>query len=252
MALIFNEPLTTTIGSFVGAQADGVLVDPRGTTAPIPGFIEIGTAPEGSPALMSRITPEEEISAGAIRSEINYSAEANAERWYVWEMFHPTVPTDVLVFMQVHDTPDGGESPVKHPNFTFTIEGGMAVARVPLNAPNEGSSSGRMPVQKATPFITGRWVQCALHTNWGVNASGFLEVFYDNQLLCREWNRASGYNDAVGPYWKMGLYCIDGDLSQSYEAWYRNARLYSTGHSAQSVLGVLPRLTDLTQMVRAA
>lgn len=253
MALLFNAPLTITVTEFDAAQANGNSVDPRALTAPIPGWIEINTAPDGTNALMCKINPTDAVTFGGIRSEIDYIPEANAERWYVWDVWHEEGfgGAETITFMQIHDSPDVGESPVKYPNFELQTQGGMVFCAVPVNAPDETSANGRYPSQQRTPLVTGRWVTCALHANWGTDASGFLEVFYDGKLLAKEWNRACGYSDAVGPYWKLGLYDFaHGGISCSYRAWYRNAKLYSSGHSAQTVLGELPALTLPTQCVR--
>lgn len=250
MALLFSAPLTSTVTEFDAAQANGVINDPRGLSAPIPGYLEINAAPDGSSALMSRITPADAETYGGIRSEIDDAPQANAERWYVWETFFPSdfQTTDLLTFMQIHDSPDGGESPVKYPNFEFQTQSGMVFCTVPINCPDETSSNGRFPRQQRAPLITGRWVQCALHTNWGTDTSGFLEVYYDGKLLAKEWSRACGYSDAVGPYWKLGLYeFAHAGLTSEARAWYRNAKLYSTGHTAFGVLGVNPQPTSLTQ-----
>ncbi len=252
MALLFSAPLTSTVTEFDSAQANGVIADPRGLVAPIPGYLEINSAPDGSSALMSRITPTDAETYGGIRSEVDYAPEANAERWYVWDVFHPDgfQSTNVLTFMQIHDSPDGGESPVKYPNFEYLTQGGFVYCTVPINCPDETSSNGRFPRQQRAPLVTGRWVTCAIHSNWATDTTGFLEVYYDGRLLAKEWNRACGYADAVGPYWKLGLYeFAHAGLSVEARAWYRNAKLYSTGHTAGSVLGVDPAPTRLTQLI---
>ena len=252
MALLFTAPLTSTITDFDAAQANGSSVDPRGLSVAISGRIEINAAPDGSAALMSRITPGDAETNGGLRSEIDYVPEANAERWYVWEIYFPPgfQTVDTLTFMQVHDSPDGGESPVKYPNFEFQTQGGYVFCTVPLNCPSETTSNGRFPQQQRTPLVTGRWVTCAVHANWGTDSSGFLEVYFDDKLLAKEWNRACGYSDAVGPYWKLGLYAfLHLGLSMEAKAWYRNAKLYSSGHSVESVIGRAPLMTIPTQQV---
>lgn len=255
MALIFNAALTSTITDFDGVQANGIFIDPRGLSAPIPGWVEINSAPDGTQAMMSCITPSDTLTYGGIRSEIDYVPEANGERWYVWDMFIPAgfAGTETITFMQIHDSPDGGESPVKYPNFEFQTHGGKVFCAVPVNCPSETTSNGRPPAQKMILLVTGRWVTCALHANWGTDSTGFMEAFYDGKLLSKEWSRACGFTDAVGPYWKLGLYDFThGGITSTYRAWYRNARLYSTGHSALDMLGTIPRLTDATQVMRIA
>lgn len=255
MALILDAPLTTTVTGFDAAQAVGQSVDPRGLAAPIPGSIEINAAPDGSLALMSRITPSDAVTFGGIRSEIDWTPEANAERWYVWQVYFPVgfASSEQISFMQVHDSPDGGESPVKFPNFELMVQNGMVYCMVPLNTPSEATSNGRVPAGYRVPAVTGRWVTCALHTNWATDSSGFLEAWYDGKLIAREWGRPAGYTDAVGPYWKLGLYDFShGGIAATLTAWYRAAKAYSTGHTAREVLGAEPSVlsTPLLDLLR--
>lgn len=241
MALRFSASLSSVFSDFDAAQANGLTVDPRGLTSPIPGNIEIAAAPDGYPGFRSTIRPTDAVTFGGIRSEIDYVPEANAERWYVWQTFFPTgfSPAERITFMQVHDSPDAGENPVKFPNFEFMTQAGTVFCQVPFNAPSEATSNGRSPTGYVVPAVTGRWVTCCLHTNWATDATGFLEVWYDGKLVAREWGRACGYTDAVGPYWKLGLYDFDhGGIASTYQAWYRNASLYDTGHCFAEVTGM--------------
>jgi hypothetical protein len=250
MALLMSAPLSATITEFDAAQALGLAVDPRGLAAPIPGRIEINAAPDGSQALMSAIAPNDPLTYTGIRAEIDWIAEAAhaggaaAERWYVWDVFFPAgfAPAEQISFMQIHDSPDDGESPVKYPNFEFMVQGDQVYCTVPINAPSEASSNGRFLPGVRQRAVTGRWVTCALHTNWASNATGYVDVYYDGVLMGREWGRACAYADAVGPYWKLGLYDFThGGIAQTYRAWYRNARVYSDGHTAHEALGAAPR-----------
>lgn len=253
MALICDAPLTSLITGFGNGQAIGTQVDLTGNNVAtaIAGRIEISTAPDGAPAMMSRITPSDDVTFGGIRSEINQAAAANAERWYVWEIFIPAgfASADLISFMQIHDTPDGGESPVKFPNLEFQTQNGLVFCQVPRNCPSELTSTGRVPAGQLVSLSTGRWVKCGVHANWATDSTGFFEVFYDGNLLAREWFRASGYTDAVGPYLKLGLYDFaHAGISKEYSAWYRNCKVYSVGHLAFDVLGVQPVPTKLIQL----
>lgn len=264
MALILDCPLTSIIPARTVGQFDGVSqihaanrasnVAPGGEVVGVAGRLQIDRAPDGSPALLSRINPSDPEPFGVgsgVRSELSFPDRANGEIWYVWETFFPDgfVGTDQLTWMQVHDTPDDGESPVKYPNFEYFVQGGMVFCTVPYNCPVETTANGRPPRQQRVPVVTGRWVTAALHTNWATDSSGFLECFYDGQLVAREWGRACGWTDAVGPYLKIGLYDFThGGISTEYSAWYRNVRIYSTGHSAQSVIGAEPRSTIGSQV----
>ena len=250
MAVLLDAPLTGTFTGFDAAQAINTTVDPRGLVAPIPGRIEINTAPDGATAAMSCITPSDPLTYGGIRSEFDWTPEAAhaggaaAERWYVWQVYFPQDlnPGEQISFMQIHDSPDGGESPVKYPNFEFMVQNGVVFATVPLNVPSELTSTGRPLNGVRVPVVRGRWVTCALHTNWASDVTGYLDAYFDGIRIGREWLRASGYTDAVGPYWKLGLYDFTHNgIATTYRAWYRNAKVYSTGHSEQEVLGAAPR-----------
>ncbi len=253
MALLLDAPLVTSINGFDAAQAIGQSVAlSGGEVSPIPGRLDICTAPDGAMGLRSLIAPSDALTYGGIRSEIDWIPEANAERWYVWEVFHPAgfAGSEQISFMQIHDSPDGGESPVKFPNFDFMTQGGKVFCMVPLNCPSEATSTGRVPAGQRVDLVTGRWVQCALHTNWATDTTGFLEVVYDGNLLAREWFRACGYADAVGPYLKLGLYDFShGGISKEYVVWYRNCKVYSSGHTATDLMGELPSPCRLKQIV---
>ena len=239
MALLFSAPLTSTVTEFDAAQANGVINDPRGLVAPIPGYLEINQAPDGSSALMSRITPADAGTYGGIRSEIDDAPQANAERWYVWETFFPSgfQTTDLLTFMQIHDSPDGGESPVKYINFGVFASATEIICRVPRDTPNETYSTDR--VVGVTPLITGRWVKCGLHARWEIDATGFIEFSYDGRMVANEWFRPSHFPDVRRPYFKAGLYNTSGDqgLISDHSAWYRNVAIWEGPHTAAEVLG---------------
>lgn len=241
MTQLLNDQFSSVVSAFSSACANGIVVNPIGAASPIPGWIEINKCPDGSNALMIQINPSDAFSYGATRSEISIPPEPNGERWYVWDMWMDSVPTEPLALMQIHDSPDNGESPIKHPNFGLHCIAGMMVCMVPANAPSELTSSGRALIGPAIPLVAGRWVQCALHAKWATDSSGFIEAFYDGKVLAREWNRACGYTDAVGPYWKLGLYdYAHVGITTPYRAWYRNACEYDGGN-AMTLLDIYPK-----------
>lgn len=265
MALILDCPLTAIIPARTVGNYDGVSqihcdtrasnVAAGGETVGVAGKLQIDQAPDGAASMLSRIAPgdSEPFGVGSgIRSELSFPDRANGEVWFVWETFFQSGfgGTDQITWMQVHDTPDGGESPVKYPNFEFFTQGGMVFCGVPYNCPSEATANGRLPSQQRVPLVTGRWVKSALHTNFAPDGTGFIECFYDGVLVAREWNRACGWTDAVGPYLKLGLYDFThAGIATQYSAWYRNLKVYSTGHSAESVIGVQPRLINGSQVL---
>jgi hypothetical protein len=240
-ALIFDAPLTNTITGFKSAQAVGEQVDLSTTPSGIPGRLEIGVAPDGSSALLSQIFDGDPVTFTGIRAELSASPDTG-ECWYVWEMFVPTDfgTTGLFSLMQIHDVPDSGENPVKFPNFGLATQNGRVKGFLPTNTPAELRAYRNVG---DVALITGRWVKCWLRANWATDNTGFIEVGYDGITLVKEWLRPSAYYDAVGPYWKLGLYDYfhNAGAFGSRRAWYRNAKCYSGSHSYSEVLGFIPQ-----------
>ena len=96
---------------------------------------------------MSKIAPEDPLTYGGLRSEIDYAPEANAERCRPSGKFISKrlfAPSTRFTFMQIHDSPDGGESPVKYPNFEFQTHGMVSLRGAAADCPNE-TTPGRYP-----------------------------------------------------------------------------------------------------------
>lgn len=258
MAILVDCPFSAESGFVefnMGAEANGQVNVPvnDGRLVPVPGHIEIAQAPDGSYAYQATIYPDDEITRLAVRSEISHGREsvhANggaAERWYRLEVYIPSssIGPDPLTIIQIHDTPDAGESPVKFMNFILRMRDGNFDVLVPLDAPSEATSQNRAPPGRNMPVPRDRWFNLALHANWSKGSDGYLEFYLDNTLMAREWCRPCGYNDVVGPYWKVGMYDLNHagiNLAKPYRAWYRNAKVYSEGHTAEEVLGAVPRI----------
>lgn len=258
MTLLFADPMQATFGDWpLQAQAIGLANQPTaGLVAPIPTRVEIAAAPDGSSAYRCTIVPGDTVTYGGIRAHVAYDRETvhnaggAAERWYRWEMFFPLdfSADDQINFMQIHDTPDGGEGTVKYPNFELMVQGEWVFAQVPLNCPTEAQTP-RYPPGKRMPLVRGRWVTVAVHSNWSNAADGFVEVYFDNQLMVREWGRSVSYDDAIGPYWVLGMYDWNHTgLAHQYRVWYRNAKVYGSGHTAHEVLGAAPRIPQALSM----
>lgn len=225
-----------------------------GTTAPIAGAIEILPTPNGDGSgYCCTVQPGDTITYGAIRAYIAYGREAAhangaaAERWYRWDWYIPPgfYAQELISLMQFHDTPDSGALPVVFPNFELMAQGDDLWCWVPLDCVNRGQTP-RYPtgvgVLKLSQF-SGRWIHCAVHSNWSNANDGYLEVYIDDTLMVREWFKPNAYNDLVGPYWVVGIYdWSHSGLSRKYQLWHRNAQVFNTGHAVQEVLGAPPRI----------
>lgn len=251
MSRIHYFPLTAgIIESGLSLQSNGAQYQ-GSTTIPsaampqgVAGHLEPSVAPDGSPAMLSRITANDVVASGKVRSEVlcdtGLALVGTArERWYVWEIFIPfgwSVGTPIIIF-QIHDDPDAGESPVKYINFGLFASSSELICRVPRDTPNEAYSTER--VIGTVPIITGRWVKCALHARWETDASGFIEFAYDGRMVANEWFRPSHFPDLRRPYFKAGLYNTSGNQSliDDHSAWYRDVEIWEGPHTAAEVLG---------------
>lgn len=235
MALILDSPMLTSVDEwFDNIEAMGVT-----TGLSYPGRIEIAQAPDGIAALHSVVLDTDPETATGQRAELRGPAEANAERWYKFDiMISRGWPSGEYLVMQIHDTPDGGESPIKVPNFALLNSEGVGIAYVPVSAPTEAAA---VRVFAKFPMALGVWHTVVLHTNSATDTTGFMELIVNGETVGKEWLRACGYADAIGPYFKLG--CYDylhlGGFGM-LEAWYRNVKVWSGGESYVSVLGNAP------------
>lgn len=232
----------------------------NGLAAPIPGAIEIAPTPSDGIGYRTTVAPGDPITYGAIRAYVAYGREAAhangaaAERWYRWEWYFPPdfYANELISVMQFHDTPDSAELPVVFPNFEFMAQGDDLWVWVPLSCTSRGQTPRYPPgvgIIKLSE-IRGRWLRCAVHCNWSNAADGFLEVYFDDMLIVRDWLRPNSYDDLVGPYWVVGIYdWTHSGLSRQYRIWHRNVRIYNVGDVAQDVLGAKP-LSPPTPLLR--
>lgn len=255
MALQFQDDLQTTFAAWpMAAMGLGQTnVTTSGKTAPIPGAIEIAETPTGDgPGYRTKVAPGDTITYGAIRAAVAYGREAAhnngnaAERWYRWDWYFPPdfYAEELISVMQFHDTPDSAELPVIFPNFEFMAQGDDLWVWTPLSCTVRGQTPRYPPdagILKISS-IRGRWLRCAIRCNWSNANDGYLEVYFDDTLIVRDWFRPNAYADLIGPYWVVGIYdWTHNGLSRPYELWHRNVKIFNTGHTAQEVLGAAPR-----------
>lgn len=61
---------------------------------------------------------------------------------------------------------------------------------------------GQMPIGQVAP---GRWTTFVMQTHYTYEPEGFVKVWMDGEVVAEKRN-GIGYNDAVGPYLKIGIY----------------------------------------------
>ncbi|MBW2525647.1 MAG: polysaccharide lyase, partial [Deltaproteobacteria bacterium] len=56
------------------------------------------------------------------------------------------------------------------------------------------------------PYETGRWTDWVFHLVWSYQDDGVLQIWKDGVQVLERLNKPNTFNDAEGPYMKMGIY----------------------------------------------
>ena len=243
MPIIRSAPLTADLSGFGTSEANGVQVS-GSPPPPVAGRVEIGMAPDGAPCLHARCYQGDTLTVGGLRSEIAMVADAfNAPIWYVWEMWIPSSwprTGHPYTVMQIHDTPDAGNSVVVWPNIEMMVQDSSLLIKVPNDASNKGVSASRDLL--TVPVKFNQWIKCAVLAHWRKDATGYFEIYYDNQLVDRRYGIQSAYSDTVGPYLKLGVYdCLHYDDFGILEAYYKNCVVRDGADGAIAAIGTTPK-----------
>ena len=235
MAILYSYPLSTSFAGVYQLQAMNQF--PAGDVQPngIAGSLEIING-----VMVSTIRDTDPETASGIRAEIQAPPEANAERWYYWEMMVPTSFDDAQEFtlMQIHDTPDGGD-PNRAPNFVLTVQLGQLRVVLPSAVLPAENNTGKTIY--GVDLIKGKWYKCCLHVDWQPNATGFRELFIDGVPVIRQMNTPTHYVDVVGPYFKLGVYNHRHVASFGVRtAYYKNVVIRSGNDGYNIAMGQLP------------
>lgn len=236
MALIVDYPLSSTFAGVNSLQAMGIGVVGNAAPTGIPGSLIISGG-----AMVATLRDTDPETYTGQRAEITAPADPLGEHWYCFDFYIPQdfqTAGSLLSVMQMHDTPDGGDGG-KFPNFLLTVEDERIGVYVPnTNLPAEGATSRRVGT---APLVKGEWLSGCLHVNWQPNNTGFREFFLNRVPLFREFNVGTHYVDAVGPYFKLGLYdAFHRGSFGSRTAMFRNVKIYSGNDGYQTVMGGTP------------
>lgn len=128
-------------------------------------------------------------------------------------------PTGILapiVLAQWHATEDAGDF-AGYPNYEESLRpdqtlsiytSSVAAAAQPIAYPRTLRAEG-------IPFAAGVWHTVLRRVRFGWNGNAILQVWIDGNLVVDEAGISIGHNDAIGPYWKQGLYWSDATADQT-------------------------------------
>ena len=165
------------------------------------------------------------------RSELSYVFHRkilNRQYQYKFKTFIPsgfpkTEVSDACRFCQWHDTRDLGEVNRTPPlamriisdngNF-LQLRGHYSLEKIQLN-----KNSKKSAFRKMIPFVYDRWMNFIVHTNFSISDDGFVKIWKDNKLVIN-YKGPIGYNDDLGIYFKIGIYCLHP--KENYNIFHKN------------------------------
>ncbi len=238
MSLIASYPFTD-LSLVQGLQGDGHNIAGASYPNGIPGVLTIENG-----MLRTYLTDTQALDVDRHRTEIYLTADAIGEVWYAWEFMLPSqywadYTGGALTIAQMHDSPAIGV-PTRQPNFFLQVMNGVLYTVWPrATLPAENTTFDRFA---AINIQWDRWYSVCVRVNWQITTAGFREVFIDRVPVFRQWNVATGYDDVLQPYFKIGIYNTSGGLSGDKVAYFRNLTRWTGNDGYQAVMGGVPVL----------
>lgn len=146
-------------------------------------------------------------------------AKMNQEYWYGMRIYldegwRETDKADT-VLMQFHSQPDAGEA-WRNPPVALQVVNKNGEQHLNLIVRSDSSKittgSGEKRYDSSKQYDLGRidgdigkWTDLVWHVKWNHDGSGYLQLYKDGKIIA-DLKGANAFNDATGPYLKMGLY----------------------------------------------
>lgn len=109
MSKIIDYPFSTDFASINNLQANGSILSGSASPSGIAGRLDIENG-----VMKATLHQADALTALGRRAEITAPPDSMGERWYSWQFMIPAewgAYGKPLSIMQLHDTPDGGDSP---------------------------------------------------------------------------------------------------------------------------------------------
>ena len=151
------------------------------------------------------------------RSEISLDrVDPRGEYWYGFSLYLPADyarDRSAEIVAQWHGYPDmsEGENWRSPPLALLTDDGEWRIARrhdARRVTPGNGNDNLVSPRLGSYEDDRGRWVDWAFHVRWSWTGDGFVRIYKDGSMVY-EHEGSVGFNDAEGPYLKVGIYKWD-------------------------------------------
>jgi len=145
------------------------------------------------------------------RSEISSKEKLDFDQTYTMTydfMVEPGAKNTVGVNVgQFHGTPDAGDYGSLGPVFAIRLVGERMriVTRTDSDRITEARPADNFLYTDTTDIERGHWYQMKVEIRFDPDGQGIINIWRDGEQLAH-YEGGVGYNDAVGPYWKMGIY----------------------------------------------
>ena len=210
------------IGPFITSSYAALIFEGDFETGDLGDFYPSGIPPVVTSSLSraGTYTMESLIEPGEKRSEVTRGEVANVgeEYWYGFSIFLPEgyIVNDVSyeILAQWHGRPDFdiGED-WRNPIMALDVDEGTWAVVIRYDSKRNTFESGERVYDGQEYFDfgsyeTGVWTDWVFHVKWSYESDGLLEIWKNGvKVLYREGPNA--FNDAEGPYFKMGIYSGD-------------------------------------------
>lgn len=199
-------------------------------------------APKGTPGTQTNV---ELILRGLSASPQVRNFLMNREYWMGWSVY---IPQDFVfpvesnnewaALGQFHGATESCDNQYMGPCVPFFLNSGVGGFRTVVNATNERCSDGSLTRAKAftAKFEKGAWNDIVLNFRYNYTNSGspFFKMWLNGQLVAND-SGPNCYNDAKGPYFKMGIYA---NSSSRISVYYDEIRV---GDATSSYNEVAPK-----------
>ncbi|RYG97548.1 MAG: hypothetical protein EON58_09485, partial [Alphaproteobacteria bacterium] len=167
------------------------------------------------------------------RSEVSSGEKLDFNKTYVLSykfMIEPGAKStqDNVKIGQLHGTPDAKDSTNLGPIFALQLQGEKLriVTRWDADAVTTDRVDDHFIYTDKKDMTRGHWYDIKIVFRLDPHGNGLLDVYRDGVQLVH-YTGPLGYNDAVGPYWKEGIYRAAGDVTMAVN--YMNTSLEALG-----------------------
>ncbi|RAK58144.1 heparin lyase I family protein [Phenylobacterium deserti] len=153
------------------------------------------------------------------------------------------ITSDWLNVGQFHGSPDSGDYGSLGPVFATQLDGERMrfITRTDEDRITTSRPDDNVLYTDSSDIIRGHWYQMKVEIRFDPDGAGLIKVWRDGDLLVN-YKGGVGYNDAVGPYWKMGIYREAS--AETLAVNYRNFDIAEGGATSQPPPVTSPRPTQ--------